>query len=243
MRNGSRPRMASRAVTVSAGRNGRRPRRGRTRCRLRRASACRCSVHTAARIDGHAAEAEGLRRAPEPQQQQDAAEGGDRADDVGQVGAEPLRGGVLAENVRQRTDHGQRPRAAQPAPPRDQVDQDPRRQQRQDRHDPADRRRELEDRHLRHGGQGDDRARRARRTTPARCWRSRRPGWRRVPRRRGRPGSVRSPPTGNRTPPGPRAARRAPRPSRIACTRMSAVAWATIQRRKSPNAPVFTSVL
>jgi hypothetical protein len=74
-----------------------------------------------------------------------------------QVGAQVLRGGVLAEDVGQGAHDRERPRAAQPAPPGHQHDQDPRGQQREDRDDPPDRRRELVDRYLRHRRQGDDR--------------------------------------------------------------------------------------
>ena len=110
---------------------------------------------TARSGDRYPAVAKGFGRPPELQQQQQRAERDQRADDVGQVRPEELRGRELAEDVGQGAHHGQRPDAPQAAAARDQVDEDPRRQQRENRHDPAHRGGQAEQRHVGDGRQRD----------------------------------------------------------------------------------------
>ena len=112
---------------------------------------------TASAADRDAAVAEGLGGLPVPQQQQQRAEADQCADDVGQVGPEPLGGRVLAGDIGQGAHHRQRPDAPQAAPAGDEVDEDPRREQGDDRHDPAHRGGQGEQRYPGDGGQPDDR--------------------------------------------------------------------------------------
>src|SRR5262249_60057424 len=109
------------------------------------------------RAYGAPPEAGGLGRPPVPEQQEQRTERDQGADDVGQVGPEPLGRRELADDIGQGADDGQRPDAAQAAPPRDEVDEDPRRQQGEYGHDPADRGGQAEQRHVGDGGQRDDR--------------------------------------------------------------------------------------